>query len=39
MDEYIIREAVEDDLPNIQALSQELIEYEKTLLLKNIWLI
>ena len=29
MDEYIIREAVEDDLPNIQALSQELIEYKK----------
>lgn len=25
MDEYIIREAVEDDLPNIQALSQELV--------------
>lgn len=31
MDEYIIREAVEDDLPNIQALSQELIEYKKNI--------
>lgn len=35
MEEYIIREAVEYDLPKIQLLSQEFIEYEKSISTKK----